>query len=231
MLDAGCGTGAVLAPAARRARSAVGVEVAPAMAERARAAAPSAEVVVGDAGKLDFDDGSFDLLFSGFAIFFFEDPTATLREWARVVRPDGRVVLSTWAGSDPRWSFEREIRRSFAPEFPPGLMKDAAAQLALLERFDAPQNVEAELAAAGFDDIRVESNAIEFHFPDEQAWLDWNMSHAARAFIDPLTPDVRDRFRDRVFEAMQRLRTDHGFPRTYTALFATGTVGSSVNSH
>src|SRR5690349_10856651 len=56
VLDVGCGAGAVLGPASRLAGSATGIELSPAMAERARAAAPDAEVVVGDAASLPFDD-------------------------------------------------------------------------------------------------------------------------------------------------------------------------------
>ena len=54
VLDVGCGAGAALAPAAERAASAVGVELSPGMAERARAAAPTADVRVGDAMQLEF---------------------------------------------------------------------------------------------------------------------------------------------------------------------------------
>jgi ubiquinone/menaquinone biosynthesis C-methylase UbiE len=69
VLDVGCGAGAALAPAARVAKSAVGIELSAAMAERARAAAPDAEVVVGDAAELPFDDGSFDVVLSAFVVF------------------------------------------------------------------------------------------------------------------------------------------------------------------
>jgi SAM-dependent methyltransferase len=215
ILDAGCGTGAVLAPAARIARSAVGVEISPAMADRARSAAPGAEVA------LEFDDGSFDMLLSGFVIFFFEDPAATLEEWARVVRPGGRIAISTWAGGDPRWSFEREIRRSFAP---PELMKRGGEQLKLLARFDSPEGVQAELEAAGLGEVEVRPHPIEFHFADEQAWVDWSMSHGSRAFVDALAPDAREQYHQQVFEAMQPLRTERGFPRTYTALLSRAIV-------
>src|SRR3954469_15134679 len=58
VLDVGCGAGAALAPAAARSASVVGVELSPSMAERARVAAPSADVRVGDATSLDFADGS-----------------------------------------------------------------------------------------------------------------------------------------------------------------------------
>src|SRR4051794_33898070 len=91
VLDAGCGAGAVLGAASRVAGSATGIELSPAMAARAREAVPGAEVVVGDAAVLPFDDESFDVVMSSFVIFFIADPTAALREWRRVLRPGGRV--------------------------------------------------------------------------------------------------------------------------------------------
>jgi O-methyltransferase / aklanonic acid methyltransferase len=75
VLDVGCGAGAALAPAARVSPSVVGVELSPGMAERARAAAPSADVRVGDAAHLEFADGSFDVVLSAFVVFFMADPT------------------------------------------------------------------------------------------------------------------------------------------------------------
>ena len=221
ILDAGCGKGAVLAPAARRAASAVGVELSPAMAEQARAVVPGAEVVVGDAGALDFADGSFDLVLSGFVVFFFEDPTAALREWARVLHPGGRIAISTWAEPDPRWSFERDLRRSFAHELPPEFIERALRQLALLGRFDSEEKVAAELAAAGLADVESASHTIEFVFPDEEAWLDWNNSHGARAYFEALSEGARRRYHDESVAALQPLRTGAGFPRRYTAIFAT----------
>jgi ubiquinone/menaquinone biosynthesis C-methylase UbiE len=220
VLDVGCGAGAALAPAARVAASAVGVELSPAMAERARAAAPGAEVRVGDASRLDFDDGSFDVVLSAFTVFFMPDPTAALEEWRRVLAPGGRIVLSTWRDGDPRWQFERDIRRGYLSEFEPALLEEMGKDLALLERFDAREKVESELHQAGFANVEMTQHEMEFVFRDDQAWWDWNWSHGSRAFLEPLPEEVRNRFRAEVAEAMEQVRDESGFPRTYTALFS-----------
>src|SRR5205807_3993174 len=94
------------------------------MAERARAAAPEAEVLVGDASVLPFEDESFDLVLSAFVVFFMPDPTAALREWGRVLKPGGRLVMATWTGGDPRWSWERGVRAPYARAIDPGRLRE-----------------------------------------------------------------------------------------------------------
>jgi ubiquinone/menaquinone biosynthesis C-methylase UbiE len=226
VLDAGCGSGAALVPAAARAREVVGVDISASMVERAREAAPEATVEVGDATALAFPDESFDVVLSAFVVFFPPDPTAALREWRRVLVPGGRLAMSTWGAADPRWAWEREVRREFIEHYPPELLKEMGTSLERLGRFDEQGKVAAELEAAGFEPEAVEPVAIEFRFADEQAWWEWNWSHAARAALEPLAEATRERFRERAFEAMKPLRDGSGgFPRTYTALVATARRG------
>jgi SAM-dependent methyltransferase len=49
---------------------------------------------VGEASALPFPDDSFDLVTCQTVLIHVEDPTAVLREMARVARPGGRVVVS-----------------------------------------------------------------------------------------------------------------------------------------
>ena len=191
------------------------------MAERAQAAAPSAQVIVGDAAELPFDDSSFDVVLSSLVVFFMPDPTAALREWRRVLVSGGRIVISTWGSPDQRWrAFERPIRRSFVPEMDPDDAQDLGAGLALVDRFNAAAKVETELQAVGFREPEVTEHAIEFVFPDEQAWWGWNWSHGSRVFLEALSEDAQRRLREELREAMEQVRGESGFPRIYTALFS-----------
>jgi SAM-dependent methyltransferase len=175
-------------------------------------------VVVGDAASLPFDDASFDVVLSSFVVFFLPEPTAALREWRRVLAPGGRLVMSTWNGADPRWSWERDVRKAFASD-------DVLKGFALVNRFDEEAKVEGELRSAGFEPGQVTRHVIEFVYADEDAWWDWNWSHGSRVFLEELSDDAQERFRALAYEAMQPLHTDQGFPRTYTALFAKATHG------
>ena len=55
--------------------------------------AASVEPVLGEAEALPFPDASFDALTFGYLLRYVDDPAATLRELARVVKPGGTVAM------------------------------------------------------------------------------------------------------------------------------------------
>jgi demethylmenaquinone methyltransferase/2-methoxy-6-polyprenyl-1,4-benzoquinol methylase len=99
VLDVACGTGLVSAALVERwGCRVVGLDQSAAMLGRARARAGTdprlAErigFVEGEAESLPFADGEFDHLTFTYLLRYVEDPAATLRELARVVKPGGRV--------------------------------------------------------------------------------------------------------------------------------------------
>jgi ubiquinone/menaquinone biosynthesis C-methylase UbiE len=94
VLDIGSGTGIAAAAAIGNERRVVGVDGAPAMLEIARDEVPDATFEFMDFNALQLDDGSWDVIISSHALLFSDDRPAALREWRRVVRPDGRLSLS-----------------------------------------------------------------------------------------------------------------------------------------
>jgi SAM-dependent methyltransferase len=93
-LDVGCGPGLF----DRHVASAFdlhGVDVSPAMVERARETNPEAEYAVSEPGRLPYDDGRFDLAFAICVLHHVDraDRLPLVRETARVVRPGGLVAV------------------------------------------------------------------------------------------------------------------------------------------
>jgi SAM-dependent methyltransferase len=97
VLDVATGPGWVAARAAERGASVVGVDVAEAMIARARSARPDLDFRLADAHDLPFADASFDALVSNFAIMHLSRPERAMAEFARVLRPGGRLALTAWA--------------------------------------------------------------------------------------------------------------------------------------
>lgn len=75
---------------ARAGARVVGVDLTPGMLGAARS--DGIPLVLGRAERLPFPDGRFDALTFTYLLRYVDDPAATLRELARVVRPGGRIV-------------------------------------------------------------------------------------------------------------------------------------------
>jgi SAM-dependent methyltransferase len=54
----------------------------------------------GDAASLPFEDASFDVVVSQFALMYFPDRVASLREMWRTLAPGGRLAIAAWAPID-----------------------------------------------------------------------------------------------------------------------------------
>jgi SAM-dependent methyltransferase len=101
ILDLSTGTGWTSRLVARRGARVTGVDIAEELIEAAHARALAdglpIEYQVADAERLPFADGEFDAVVSTFGIMFAGQPEAAATELARVVRPGGRIALTTWA--------------------------------------------------------------------------------------------------------------------------------------
>ncbi len=123
ILDAGCGTGASVAPLRARYPGAeivladfAGGPVArargvPSLAARLRLALGAARerFVCADMGALPFATGSCGMLWSNLALAWSTDPAATFAEWHRVLEVGGLLMFTTY-GPDTL----KELRAAFA---------------------------------------------------------------------------------------------------------------------
>jgi SAM-dependent methyltransferase len=93
VLDVAAGTGHVSRRLAPKVRAVVALDATRAMLEQGRAQAPPNVLFIqGDAERLPFLDGSFDVVACRFAVHHFEDPKVQLAEMRRVSR--GRVAVA-----------------------------------------------------------------------------------------------------------------------------------------
>jgi ubiquinone/menaquinone biosynthesis C-methylase UbiE len=98
VLDVACGPGIVACAAAALAGHVTGIDLTPAMIEQAKArqqreGLTNIDWQVGDATRLPFADGSFDVALIRYSFHHLPQPIEALREMQRVVTPGGRIVV------------------------------------------------------------------------------------------------------------------------------------------
>ena len=105
VLDVATGTGAVATELLRQKRcSVVGVDQSPEMlGEARRRLGKKVRLVEARAEQLPFADAAFDALTFTYLLRYVDDPAATLRELARVVRPGGTIASLEFAVPKGIW--------------------------------------------------------------------------------------------------------------------------------
>jgi ubiquinone/menaquinone biosynthesis C-methylase UbiE len=175
VLDVGTGTGIVarrVAPLVRGSNGAsgkvVGVDFNPDMLRVARAAAAREGAQVewreGRAEKLPFENASFDLVLSQFALMFFSDPRAALQEMNRVLTDQGRLVFSVFQNID-RHPFYQKLDEVLERRFRVSGVGD------IFSLGDADR-LRALVKQSGFRNIDIQSTSMTTRWQDPEQFLE-----------------------------------------------------------
>jgi SAM-dependent methyltransferase len=139
LLDLACGRGGYgLEIAHRTGARLVGVDFSPVAVRRAREQAArlgrTADFRVGTLLDTGLEESSVDAAIVVDAVQFSEQPQATYRELARVLRPGGRVALTCWEVLDP--GDETQPERLRAVDLGGGLTGAGFSEVEVVERGD-----------------------------------------------------------------------------------------------
>lgn len=194
-LDIGCGRGAATIPLAE----AVGdegtvdaVDISPAMVRATRQliaehSLRQVTVEVADAaGLTGLPRTSYDLIASSLVLFFLAEPATVLRGWIDLLRPGGRIGLTTFGELDEP---SRAIDALLTPYQPPGLRDPRTTGTA--GPFSSDQGMEDLFARAGASDIVTFVEPVTLDFPDAAAWQRFSMSTGQRAMWQNVPADER----------------------------------------
>jgi SAM-dependent methyltransferase len=195
IVDVACGPGTLAHLAVRQGLRVSAIDYAPVMIARLRSRPGAQEVaaVVGDGMALPYAGGSFDAGFSIFGVMYFPEPAAGLAELARVLRPGGRAVVTSWVPVEGRPL--RQAAYAILDEIAPG-----AAPAPVFAPSDR-EECRAAMAAGGFIDVEVSELATSMEMPSTDAFVDY------LAAVHPAVATLRERLGDRWAEVDAELRT------------------------
>jgi malonyl-CoA O-methyltransferase len=218
VLDAGSGTGhGTLSLAARYTKAQrIALDIAPAMLRAAAAKEPGGwlsafsarrrtQPVCADLERLPLSSASIDLVWSNLALQWVNDLPAAFGEFARVTRPGGLVMFSTF-GPDTL----KELRAAFA-------QVDGFSHVS---RFTDMHDIGDMLLEAGFVTPVVDMERITLTYPSvPELMRDLKAIGAHNATAGRRTGLMGRRTFERVVEAYERFRSDDRLPATYEVVY------------
>ncbi|GAA0940690.1 class I SAM-dependent methyltransferase [Nonomuraea longicatena] len=209
VLDAGCGRGACLFPAAAAVGpegQVHGIDLSPGMvaetaAEAARRGLSQVAVLKGDVEWPAFEENSFDAVVSGFVLRMLPEPEHAVRAFHRMLRPGGRLGVSVFvSGFAERWAVVGEALEPFLTGAAPVLSAHAGKEAALLQD-------------AGFDAVAVADEPFDVVMPDLGTWWDYLWLSGYRGTMNRIAARDRDKARRVVTETAERLCEPDGSVR------------------
>ena len=213
-LDLGCGNGAatrVLADAVGSGGSVVGLDLSPAMVERARQAlgdsATPVTLLVGDASDPDLPAASFDVVTASLVLFFLPEPAAALSRWVRLLAPGGRIGLSTFGASDEQWQALEAPLREFMPPLDPRTVGPQSP-------FVSDAGMAGLLVEAGAGQVRTVSRRVGITFRGFEQWVRFSRSVGQRVAWERMPADVTPRVLE---ETRRRFEAAAGPDGTFAA--------------
>ena len=195
VLDVCCGSGASALPAAEvigPTGSVIGVDLAENLLQLARAKATqrgftNVQFETGDLTDLRFAGGEFDAVVCVFGIFFVPDMEAALRELRRVLRPAGRMAITTWGPqlfepiNTAFWDSVRSVRPDLYKGFNPW------------DRICEADALRSLLASAELTDIEVIAETDSQPVGSFEDWWAAVLGSGYRGTVDQLSTAERER--------------------------------------
>lgn len=221
VLDIACGTGhASLAISPKLPKGRItAVDLSPGMLDQARKKAAALnirniEFFERDMQELGFPLGTFYVAVCAFGIFFVMDMETQLAHIASMVKPGGRVMISSFQESYFQPLRDRLFERiaAFGVQDQPQAWKRIANEAGCRQLFET----------AGFTQIRVEQRNVGYYLESADEWWDIVWNAGFRRLVARLSSADQERFKQEHLSEVGALRTDKGIWLDAGVLYTVG---------
>jgi ubiquinone/menaquinone biosynthesis C-methylase UbiE len=208
VLDVCCGSGASALPAAEQVGHSgrvIGIDVAEKLLHLAGAKARNkglnnVEFRVGDMLHTGFDDASFDAVVCVFGIFFVPDIPAAIRELWRVLRPGGKLAITTWGPDffEPAnavfWNAVRDVKPELYKGFNPW------------DRISEPSALRAILNQGGVSEPLITAESATHPIASPEDWWTTLRGSGYRGTIEQMDAEMVEYVRQANFSFISNAR-------------------------
>ena len=175
-----------------------------------------------DGVRLDFRRDYFHHVVCSLGLFRLSDPAAALREWWRVLRPDGNVLFATFSANVfAPWldDLRRRLEQAGARMTPPW------------EPLSDRRTLESMARAAGFEDVEIDEEQLGYHLENAQQWWEVVQYSGLWSPINPSPTPVVELVQSEHLSAVASGMTKDGLWLDVPVLFVHGrkTAGAKNN--
>jgi SAM-dependent methyltransferase len=219
-LDVCTGTGHLTAAAAKRGAIVEGLDFADEMIAKAKSNYPTLAFRTGDAERLPYSDGSFDVVVCAFGHLHFADADKAIEEAYRVLKPGGRYAFTVWCGPDQGSEFFKILMGAINAH---GSMNVPLPKAPPMFRFANADEAARTLEGVGFKEIETTMIDLAWESQRGQDLLELIYKSIVRApmLIEHQTPEARAAIRSAIVQGAEQRRNGDkiriSFPASLTA--------------
>ncbi len=212
-LDIGCGRGAAsmpLAEAVGPSGAVTAADLVPAMVEAVsddalRLGVRHLSTIVMDASAPAVPRETYDLVTAAAVLFLLPDPREALARWLRLLKPGGRIGVTTFGDKDTTWS---AVDSLFAPYLPTGPLgaRGAGEQ----GPFVGADDVNGLLVECGAVGVRTLTEPVLVSMSDAEQWRAFTMTTGQRLAWQLVPVHERDQLFRRARFLLESARDDTG---------------------
>lgn len=222
VIDVATGTGnaALIIASALPAGRVTGVDFSTGMLNQARNKASSMcleniEFIEQDMRTIGFSPNCFDIAICSFGIFFVNDMKSQLLRITSVVKPGGRVAITSFAETQfhPLREMMCDRLSAYGINQFPQAWKSVASDTGCRNLFEL----------ANLKDIRIESKNVGYYLNTSEDWWDIIWNAGFRRLVNQLSTDDLKRFKQEHLKEVDSLKTEYGIWLNAPVLFTIGT--------